>query len=541
MDRHIRPASLIILYIVSIAILLREKIAPFLEQQQVDNEPPRCRCIPGDPCWPSQTEWSQFNTSLGGKLILNNCHPNNAFTSPDVPYMQHAVNVSSARDCQLTLDFTQQHNIRLILQDAKLDCPSESTGPGALVLRTHSLRNISFLDYGTPYYVGKAMKIDAGVSSWEAQAAAHEQGLLVVGSDCPDAGLVEHTQRGGHSTLFSKYGLAADQVLEWEVVTADGRLLVASPVKNANLYWALTGSGNGAYGVVLSMAVRAYPETQVAAAKLSFSSDGVPLDTFYDAIKTVLLGYPVMNNAGVGSLWSVINGVFEIQPIIAPSLTVDELTDLLRPSLDALDESGISYDFKSENYPSYFDSYEAMSPQYEISPLTHVNSRFIPRYLIESETAITPLMDTIKFLATHNVGLLGMSLNVSRAPILPNSVRPMWRTAGFIVTYGAMFHENDHEANTEDLKVLTDVLEPRIEEIMPGCDAYLNEGNSCESNFKEVIYDSNYGRLKSIKEKWDPEDFLYSPTAVGSEAWKIESDGRLCRIKQPSNPEHDIL
>ena len=46
---------------------------------------------------------------------------------------------------------------------------------------------------------------------------------------------------GGHSPISSKYGLAADQVLEWEVVTGTGQLITASPFKNSDLYWALSG------------------------------------------------------------------------------------------------------------------------------------------------------------------------------------------------------------------------------------------------------------------------------------------------------------
>ena len=57
--------------------------------------------------------------------------------------------------------------------------------------------------------------------------------------------------------MSSKYGLAADQVLEWEVVTGDGKHVVASPAENADLHWAFSGGGGGTYTTVLSMTAKA--------------------------------------------------------------------------------------------------------------------------------------------------------------------------------------------------------------------------------------------------------------------------------------------
>lgn len=54
-----------------------------------------------------------------------------------------------------------------------------------------------------------------------------------------------YTQGGGHSLLISGYGMAADQVLEWEVVTPMGEHLFATPQQNIDLYWALSGGGDG--------------------------------------------------------------------------------------------------------------------------------------------------------------------------------------------------------------------------------------------------------------------------------------------------------
>ncbi|XXH05348.1 hypothetical protein Hte_011774 [Hypoxylon texense] len=543
---------------------------------------PRCRCFPGDACWPSTTEWNEFNRTLGGKLIATNpiasvCHDNHPFapydaeacarlqsvwempethyvspSSPMAPfyanmscdpftprdaqciigtYVQYTVNASSAEDYQATLAFAQRNNIRLVIRNTGHDYLSKSTGAGAIALWTHHIRDISIIDYESPYYHGKAMKLGAGVMNAEAQAAAHSEGLLVVGGFCPSVGVAGgYTQGGGHGTLASRYGLGADQVLEWDVVTAEGMQLTATPTKNSDLYWALSGGGGGTYGVVLSMTVKAYPETKVAAAKLSFTSQGVSLDTFDDVVKSVLLSLPETNDAGVGSLWIYAQGFFMMQPIMAPGLTADELSALIKPSLDELDRNGITYDYAIGDYPTYFDAFDAMNPPYNITQF-HIGGRFIPRSLIESEEAIEPLVDAFKFMFSKGGIMSGMSLNVSKTPVAPNSVHPGWRTSAFVAVYGAPFHKTDYEANIQSLDLITNVLGPSLEEITPGGGAYLNEGNIYESNFQETFYGSNYDRLKYIKARYDPNDLFYGPTAVGSEGWRIERDGRLCRVK----------
>ena len=92
----------------------------------------------------------------------------------------------------------------------------------------------------------------------KAQAA----GLAPLLGSSPTVGVVGYSLGGGFGWLGRKYGLAADSVLEIELVNARGELIRASASENADLFWGLRGGG-GAFGAVTRLTMQLYPVTQV--------------------------------------------------------------------------------------------------------------------------------------------------------------------------------------------------------------------------------------------------------------------------------------
>ncbi|KAG8680625.1 hypothetical protein FRC11_002206, partial [Ceratobasidium sp. 423] len=66
-------------------------------------------------------------------------------------------------------------------------------------------------------------------------------------------------QGGGHSILSNTYGLGVDRVLQFRLVTPDGRTRVANACQNQDLFWALRGGGGGTFGVVLEATSEVIP------------------------------------------------------------------------------------------------------------------------------------------------------------------------------------------------------------------------------------------------------------------------------------------
>jgi FAD/FMN-containing dehydrogenase len=98
----------------------------------------------------------------------------------------------------------------------------------------------------------KAIRVDAGRRVARAQAGlrlgefdreTQALGLATTLGVNTDTGIAGLTLGGGYGWLGGKYGLACDNVLSLEVVTAHGQLLTASPTQNEDLYWGMRGAG----------------------------------------------------------------------------------------------------------------------------------------------------------------------------------------------------------------------------------------------------------------------------------------------------------
>lgn len=88
--------------------------------------------------------------------------------------------------------------------------------------------------------------------------------------------------------------------------------------------------------------------------------------------------------------------------------------------------------------------------------------------------------------------------------------------------------ENNPTEDYAGQTAVTNNLLPQLENLTPNGGAYLNEGDIHQPNWQYVFYNNAYQRLLSIKQKYDKSDTWYGLTAVGSESWTQQPDGRLC-------------
>ncbi|KAK7908050.1 hypothetical protein PG985_015353 [Apiospora marii] len=444
-------------------------------------------------------------------------------------YVRYAVNATGVDDIKAAIAFSKEKNIRFVIRNTGHDYLGRSTGAGALAVWTHHLKDIQFLDINDKGYQGKAVKLGAGVQGFDILEAGRDKGLVVVGGECPTVGIAGgYTQGGGHSALSTSFGLAADNVLSWEVVTADGTFLEASQTENPDLFWALNGGGGSTFGVVVSMTVKAFPDATIGGATLSFYMGSNPKESFYGAIQAFHEALPAMVDAGSMVVYYFTNEFFMISPLNAYNKTKGEVETILRPYVSELDSLDINYTVAYSQFDSYYEHYDHYFGPLPLGNIqvgiAQYGARLIPRSVAAN------ISTTWRSVAEQGVTWIGVGTDVSSfGNSETTSVHPAWRDALVHTTFTLPWN---FTAPWEDMIALqdkmTEKIMPEVEAATAGSGSYVNEGDWRQPNFQDTYWGSNYQKLLAIKKKFDPADFFYATVGVGSEAWKVVEDGRLC-------------
>ncbi|KAK7973831.1 hypothetical protein PG989_015679 [Apiospora arundinis] len=541
-----------------------------------------CKGVPGEPGWPSKAQWQTLNQTVDGRLIATvplasichgadfnaeeclkvqkgwsfadthvampaefltpyfqnqSCDP---FTPKDKPcelgnYAHYSINVTEVRHIQEGIRFSRDKRIRLTIKSSGHDLLGKSTGKDSLSLWTHNLKTIEFIDQyqGSPEYKGSAVRLGSGVSTADATAAASARGLRVVTGTCPSVSVAGgYTSGGGHGVFTSKYGMAADNVLEWEVVTAQGEHLVATPHSHQDLYWALSGGGGGTFAVVVSMVTRTYQDGRMEGASLSFDAAAAGgLDEFWDAVTVFQSALGPVVDVG-----SVLNYALTPNSLSLYGLAITDVDEAgtgkaIQSITSAMEKVGVSLNVIKTTHAGYMDFFD----HYFLGPVTKTpqaqitGGRIVPRHLMERKSTAMKVTQAFREATESGFTTICGAVNANKPHLYANAVLPVWRAAILHCIFVRPWNFSIPRTEMTDYQTrLTTQIMPKIEAATPGGGSYLNEANFQQSKWQEAFYGSNYPRLSEIKRRVDPRSLFYAQTAVGSEMWKEGAHGKLC-------------
>ena len=256
---------------------------------------------PGEPGWPDPAEWANLGKSVGGRLVKVDapfavCSPDpgspacadlfqnlrnpfyigdsvaltqtlgwtDAWTSEASAY---AVLAQSSADVAAAVNFAREHRVRLVVKGGGHSYTGASNAPDSLLIWTRpNMRAVElhdrFVPQGAAGVVGPETAVSVGAGAIWIDAydgVTTSAGRYVQGGGCTTVGVAGLVQGGGFGSFSKGFGTAAANLLEAEVVTADGLVRIANAVQYPDLFWALKGGGGGTFGVVTRLTLRTHP------------------------------------------------------------------------------------------------------------------------------------------------------------------------------------------------------------------------------------------------------------------------------------------
>lgn len=171
-----------------------------------------------------------------------------------------------AADVMAAVRFGREHDLLVSIRGGGHNAGGLGICDDGLVI------DLSLMRYIRVDPVTRMVRVGGGCRWGDVDHATHAFGLAVPSGIISTTGVGGLTLGGGLGHLTRKYGLTIDNLLEADVVLADGSSVVASAEENADLFWALRGGG-GNFGVVTSFLFQAHPVHTVCAGPMLWELD----------------------------------------------------------------------------------------------------------------------------------------------------------------------------------------------------------------------------------------------------------------------------
>ncbi|KAK7444908.1 hypothetical protein Landi51_08266 [Colletotrichum acutatum] len=540
-----------------------------------------CKCFnpPGSVCYTSQPDYNQeacdslivqystwaFNSanpaSMGTKDACDPIYPNGTSIFGDThagatgcslgtlsPYV---VNATEAGHVKAALQFAEDHNLRLNIKNTghggKLrNCARRSSAPGSLSIWTHHMKYFVFHETFQP--VGclntskrdapMAATIGAGLQDGELFEALAGHNAFGTGGTNTDVGVVGWSTGEGHGFMTGAYGQGADNIIEASVVTPSGDVVVTNECQHEDLFWAIRGGGGGTFGVILNLTLKAYPMPNVTLFGINaVAKNGTSPKSWWEFVARFHTIIPALQDQGLHGYWSMdaasraLGGSFFLWN--ADNATVARVTAPLQEFFKNSSDS-ITYTAAPIKLTTFYDLVKQLPTLGDMSRNSATSaSRLVSRDLLtQNQTAFA---ETLEKLAENNVESLTQdsisfsgTMTISSKPV-NNSLNPVWRRASIHLIASQSYPATLSSIETE--KVVSDMTFNKLNllrELDPSSGAYLNEANDLEPGWQWSFFGENYGRLFTLKNRYDPNGLLWCNKCVGSEQWVTVKNGSLC-------------
>jgi FAD/FMN-containing dehydrogenase len=560
------------------------------------------RIRPSDPAWPDARAWDGLKRAVNGNLvrpktIWSACeeapgsaeclaglkYARNPFYLGDNPggtqvsgwldawtpkASAYAVAARSSDDVVKAVKFARRHNLRLVVKGGGHSYLGGSNAPDSLLIWTRAMNRIELHDAFTPEGCTSAptpaVTLETGCMWIDAYTAVTTKaGRYVQGGGCTSVGVAGLVQGGGFGSFSKRFGMGGQNLLQAEIVTADGVLRTVNACKDPDLYWALKGGGGGTFGVVTKLTLRTHDLPAAfgfVGAKIKASSS----DAYRRLVARFVDHYADnLFNEHWGEALNLHGDEIEVS-MVCQGLNDAQARAIWTPFFDWVRASPQDFSFTGQPYigvgaaRDWWDvtNNPAMikddrpggsaahafwrGDQDQVSMFIHgYESQWMPATLLEKDQrgrlaeALIAASQSMTVRLHFNKGLAGAPPEVNAEarrcatnPGVADAFCLMIVATGGVPPFAGLPMKAD-PAEARRNKQNVDKAAAALKRIAPSGGSYISETDFFRTDWREAFWGPNYPRLKAIKRRYDPDGFFIVHHGVGSEDWSPDGFTRV--------------
>jgi len=393
----------------------------------------------------------------------------------------------ASRDVAAAVTFAREHGLEIAVRSGGHSIPGHSAGDDGMMIDLSQMKTIR-IDPDR-----RLARVQPGVTNGELVLATQEYGLSTTTGTCATVGMGGSTLGGGIGWLMGRFGATVDNVLAFEIVTAEGQLITASADEHPDLFWALRGGG-GNFGVVTEITYRLHQLGPVLGGVAIFYLATAPL---------VLRLYRELTNTAPDELMA--HTVMADVPDFGPAMIVQAVysgTDRAKgqrllaplrrfgpPAIDLIDTR------------SYADLYMMLTPPIPPGAMYHDTAYTLKQ---PSDAALDDLLATAQERPSPLTFVNVHQFHGVAARVAPDTTALALREPHFAIVNIGMWLEGTGQAET----TWTANAKARMAR-HASTGLYVNFLGEEGEDAVRASYRSNYDRLAVIKAVYDPDNIFH--------------------------------
>jgi len=391
-----------------------------------------------------------------------------------------------ASDVVRSIQFARRHGLSISVRGGGHSVAGHAVRDGAIMLDLSGMKAV-VVDPET-----RTVRAEPGLTLGEFDRATQPFGLATTLGVVSVTGIAGLTLGGGLGWLNGRYGLACDNLISANVVTANGQLLTATARENEDLFWGIRGGG-GNFGVVTSFEYQLHPVDLVLAGAMSYPLSVAPrvLRFYNDFVKAA----PDELSTAV-SLARTPSGEPMLSIAVCYCGPIEDGEQLLYPLRTF--QSPVDGGIQPLPYTALQSALDARFPSGRLHYWKSGWLRDLTDAAIETLLQYLPLMPS----AASSVGLQQLHGVASR--IAPSATAFPHRAEQYDFLILSQWSEAiDSDRNIEWTSALFQAMQPHLEKSV-----YVNNLGDEGPGRVKAAYGQNYPRLAALKRALDPDNLF---------------------------------